>query len=134
MIIKAKPPKRNNQKVGLLNNIIPIFRSTKILSWASFKALIEHNSFSESQFLLDGMKKPYRFHVGCRKGGLLVYANKDIPSKYLRSFHLPQVRQVIPIEVNLNKRELLVVSKYRPPRSEVRIFFVIYNRFTWPLP
>ena len=41
------------------------------------------SSSPESQFLLKGMKKLYRFDVRNRKGGLLVYVNKDIPSKYL---------------------------------------------------
>ena len=85
--------------------------------------LIEHNIdifalaetkldslFPESQFLLEGRKKPYRFDVSSRKGGLLVYVYKNIPSKYLRSFHLPNDIQVITIEVNLKQRRLLVVS------------------------
>ena len=39
-----------------------------------------------------------------------MYVNKDIPTKYLRSFHLPNDIQVIPIEVNLKQSKLLVVS------------------------
>ena len=73
------------------------------------------SSFPESQFLLEGMKKPYRFDVSSRKVGLLVFFNKKVPSKYLRSFHLPNDIQVIPTEVNLKQRKLLVVSIYRPP-------------------
>ena len=69
------------------------------------------------------MKKPYRFDVSSRKGGLLVYVNKNIPSKYLRSFHLPNDLQVIPIEVNLKQRKLLVVSIYRPPDQKLAYFF-----------
>ena len=93
----------------------------------SVPPLIEHNidifaiaetkldsSFSESQFHLEGMKKAYRFDVSSRKEGLLVYVNK-IPSKYLRSFHLPNDIQFIPIEVNLKQRKLVVVSIHRPP-------------------
>ena len=68
------------------------------------------------------MKKPYRFDVSSRKGGLLVYVNKNIPSKYLRSFHLPNDIQVIPIEVNLKQRKLLVVSIYRPPDQKLAYF------------
>ena len=101
----------------------------------SIPPLIEHNvdvfalaetkldySFPESQFLLEGMKKPHRFRVSSRKGGLLVYANKNIPSKYLRNFHLPNGIQVIPIEVNLKQRTLLVVSIYRPPDQKLTYF------------
>ena len=68
------------------------------------------------------MKKPYRFDVGSRKGGLLVYVNKNIPSKYLRSFHLPNDIQVIAIQVNLKQRKLLVVSIYRPPDQKLAYF------------
>ena len=68
------------------------------------------------------MKKPYRFDISSRKGGLLVYVNKNIPSKYLRSFHLPNDIQVIPIEVNLKQRKLLVVSIYRSSDQKLAYF------------
>ena len=108
----------------------------------SIPPLIEHNiyifaivktklnsSFSQSQVLLKRMKKPYRFHLSIRKA-LLVYANKNIPSKYLRSFHLPNDTQVIPIEINLKQLKLLVVSIYRPPDQKLEYFFAINNRYT----
>ena len=40
------------------------------------------SSFPESQFLLEGMKKPYRLDVSAKTGTKLVVVNKDIPSKY----------------------------------------------------
>ena len=58
------------------------------------------SSFPESHFVLSGMKKPFRLDVTSRKGGLLVFVNNDVPSKYLRSFHLPGDIQAIPFEVN----------------------------------
>ena len=79
--------------------------------------LIEHNidifaiaetkldsPFPENQLLLEGTKKPHKFDVSSRKGGLLAYVNKNIPSKYLRSFHLPNDIRVIPNKVNLKQR------------------------------
>ena len=68
------------------------------------------------------MKKPYRFDVSSTKGGLLVYINKNISSKYLRSFHLPNHIQAIPIEVHLKQGKLLVVSIYRPPDQKLANF------------
>ena len=68
------------------------------------------------------MKKPYRFDVSSRKGGLLVYINKNISSKYLRSFHLPNDIQAIPIEVHLKQRKLLFFSRYRPPDPKLAYF------------
>ena len=70
------------------------------------------------------MKKTYRFDVSSRKGGLLVYVNKNIPSNYLRSFHFPNDIQVIPTEVNLKQRKLLVVSIYRPSDQKLAYFLL----------
>ena len=37
------------------------------------------SSFPDSQFLMPGMRKPFRLDVTSRKGGLLVFVNNDIP-------------------------------------------------------
>ena len=66
------------------------------------------------------MKKPDRFDVSSRKGELLVYVNKNISSKYLRSFHLPNDIKAIPIEVHL--KQLLVISICRPPDQKLAYF------------
>ena len=51
-----------------------------------------------------------------------MYINKNIPSKYLRNFHLPNDIQVIPIEVNLKQHKLLIVSIHRPPDQKLAYF------------
>ena len=79
--------------------------------------------FPESQFILSGIRKPFRLDVTNRKGGLLMFVNNDIPSKDLRGFHLPRDIQAIPFEINLKQRKLLVVSIYRPPYQNLRLFF-----------
>ena len=53
-----------------------------------------------------------------------MYLTKDIPSKYLRSPHLPNDIQVIPFEVNLKQRKLLVVLIYRPPDQKLEYFLL----------
>ena len=68
------------------------------------------------------MRKPFRLDASSREGGLLVFVNNDIPSKYLRSFHLPGHIQTIPLETNLKQRMLLVVSIYRPPDQNLDYF------------
>ena len=73
------------------------------------------SSFPESPFFLEEMKKLFRFDVSSRKGRLLVYVINNIPSKYLRSFYLPNAIQVILIEVNLKRHKLPIVSIYRHP-------------------
>ena len=65
---------------------------------------------------------PFRLDVTSRKGGLLVFVNNDIPSKYLRSLHLPGCIQAIPFEINLKQRKLLVVSIYRPLDQKLDFF------------
>ena len=80
------------------------------------------SSFPDSQFLMPGMRKPFRLDVTSGKGGLLVFVNNDIPCKYLRNFHLPRDIQAIPIEINLKQRKLLVVSIYRPPDQNLDYF------------
>ena len=80
------------------------------------------SSFPESQFILPGMRKPFRLDVTRRKGGLLVFVSNDISSKYLRSFHLPRDIKVIPFEINLKQRKQLVVSIYRPPNQNLDYF------------
>ena len=62
------------------------------------------SSFPESQFLLPGMRKPFRLDVTSRKGGLLVFVNNYIPSKYLRNSLLPWDIQAISLEINLKQR------------------------------
>ena len=78
------------------------------------------SSFPESQFILPGMRKPFRLDVTRRKGGLLAFVNKDIPSKYLRSFDLPGDIQAIPFEINLKQRKLLVFLYISTSRSKLR--------------
>ena len=80
------------------------------------------SSFPESRFILPGMREPFRLDVTRRKGGLLVFFNTDIPSKYLRSFHLPGDIQAISLDINLKQRKLLVVSIYRPPDQNLDYF------------
>ena len=86
--------------------------------------------FPESQFVLPGMRKPFRVDITSRKGGLLVFGNNDIPSKYLRSFHLPGDIQAIPFETNLKQRKLLVFFYISTSRTKLRSFFVIHYRLT----
>ena len=66
-----------------------------------FIRLYKNSSFTENQFLLEEMKKPYRLEVTSKKGELLAFVNKDIPSKYLRDFHLPRNIHAILTEINL---------------------------------
>ena len=56
-------------------------------------------SFPENQLILPGMRKPFRLDVTSRKGKLLGFANNDIQSKCLQSFHLPRDIKAILFEI-----------------------------------
>ena len=101
----------------------------------NLKAMIEENldifciaetkidsSYPESQFCIPGYRKPYRLDISDNSGGLLVYVKETLPSKYLSKFKLPYDIQAIPIEINLRKSKWLILSIYRPPRTELSIF------------
>ena len=70
-------------------------------------------SFPESQLLLPEIRKPFRLDVTGKKGGLLVFVNNDIPSKYLRSFHLLGEILAMPSEIKLKQPKLMVISIYQ---------------------
>ena len=53
-----------------------------------------------------------------------MFVNNNIPSEYLRSFHLPEDIQAIPFEINLKQRKLLVVSICRPPDQKLLDYFL----------
>ena len=68
------------------------------------------------------MRKSFQLDVTGRKGGLLVFVNNDIPSKYLRIFYLPRDIQAISFQINLKQRKLRVASIYRPPDQTLDYF------------
>ena len=78
------------------------------------------SSFPESQFILPGMRNPFQLDVTSRKGGSLVFVNNNIPSKYLRTLHLPGDKvHAIPFEINIKQHKLLFPSIHRPPDQKL---------------
>jgi len=125
--LRAKHP--NNITIGYLNiNSVRnkldclteyLKNSLNILALAETKI---DSSFPDSQFLINNMKKPYRLDVTDKKGGLLVYVDKNLPSRLLSLFKLPVDIQAIPIEVASAKQKWLIVSIYRPPSKNLKYF------------
>lgn len=81
-------------------------------------------SFPTAKFMIDGYKKPYRHDVSDSSGGLLTYVNKNIPSRPLTSFKLPDDMEVLVIELNLRKQKWLVLSVYRNPTTQNLKYFI----------
>ena len=71
------------------------------------------SSFPPNQFFQDGFKLPYRLDCSKNSGGLLVYINKNIPSRTLNLLTIPKDIQIIPFELNLRKRRWLIISVYK---------------------
>ena len=72
------------------------------------------SSFPTAQFNLPGFRNPYRKDITTRNGGLLVYLNGDIPSRMISIRDCSSDIQILPIEMNL-KQKWLVVAIYTPP-------------------
>ena len=80
------------------------------------------DSFPDSQFCLEGYKKPFRLDDTGNSGGLLVYVNNNIPSRRLHLFKFASDIQIIPIELNFRKQKWLILSIYRPPKQNLLYF------------
>ena len=103
-------------KLNDLKNVV--FNNVDLVCIAETKL---DESFPESQFVCAGFKKPYRFDVTDKSGGLLLYVNESIPSRIL-PHNLPPDIQCIPIELNLRKQKWLVFNIYRPPSQSIKYF------------
>ena len=86
-----------------------------------------NKSFPEQQFFSEGYKLPYRHDQTHKSGGLLVYINKDIPSRRLTKFEIPSDIQIIPFELNLRKKKWLIIACYKLPSMENKYFFTHLN-------
>ena len=79
-------------------------------------------SFPINQFTSPGFKKPYRFDVNARQGGIMVLVNSNIPSRLINLSYCPNDIQQISIELNFNKHKWLIVSIYKPPTQNEHYF------------
>jgi len=57
-------------------------------------------SFPESQFLMHGYSKPYRFDRNRNGGGVMIFVREDIPSKLL-NFTNSKNMECLFLEINL---------------------------------
>jgi len=80
------------------------------------------SSFTTSQFIMKGYKKPYRKDVSENSGGLLTYIKSDIPSKELKDHKFNDDLQIVPFELNLRKCKWVIFSIYRPHHTNLKYF------------
>ena len=69
------------------------------------------DSFPENQFLIEGFKKPYRFHRNSNGGGVMLYIRKDIHCKELKNNFSKNIEAIF-VEINLRKSKMLLVGTY----------------------
>lgn len=104
-------------KLGNLNAVVG--NNIDVLCIAETKL---DKSFPVLQFLLAGFKTPYRLDVSDSSGGLLIYVNKQLPSRRLHRCPIAADIQVVMVELNLRKHKWLLLTIYRPPSQTAKYF------------
>ena len=70
-------------------------------------------SFSGSEFTIPGYRL-FRKDRNQHRGGLVFYVNQDIPCKTINTFNFPNSLEVLPLEINLRKKCMLMIGSYKP--------------------
>ena len=81
------------------------------------------NTFTTSQFMVDGFIKPFRRDRNKNCGGLLTFVRDGIPVKEICSHTFPHEIEVIVIELIVKKQKWLLLNLYRPPSQCSKFFF-----------
>ena len=84
------------------------------------------NSFSSSQFRLEGFCTPYRLDRNLKGSGLILYFREDILSRFLNSGSTCNI-ETISVEINLRKRKWLLTCCYNPHKSLISSHFDYLN-------
>ena len=80
-------------------------------------------TYTNSQFKIDGFSSPYRLDRNREGGGIIVFIREDIPSKILTKHTLPEDIEAILIEINLRKNKFMLLATYHPPSQSDQYFF-----------
>ena len=86
-------------------------------------------SFSGSEFTIFGYRL---FHKDRNQhgGALIFYVNQDIPCKSINAFNFPNNLEVLPLEINLRKKYMLMTGCYKPPSLNDEFFFFFLINYT----
>ena len=71
------------------------------------------SSFPESELRISGYRLFRKDRNQCG-GGLIFYVNEDIPYKTINTFNFPNSLEVLPLEINLRNKKILVISCHKP--------------------
>ena len=115
---KTRTEKLNNVIIGNLNiNSLPKkFDNLKALVTGMLGILIItetklNNTFSVSQFHIDGYSKPYRLDRNSNGGGI-IYVREDITNRMLTKHNFPDNIEGLFIELNFRKSKWLSGGMY----------------------
>ena len=72
------------------------------------------SSFSGSEFTIPGYRL-FRKDRNQHGGGLIFYVSQGIPCKIINAFNFCNSSEVLPLEINLRNKKLLVIVCYKPP-------------------
>ena len=79
------------------------------------------STFPNAQFKITGFKI-FRYDRNRFGGGLLLYVNDKIPSKFLDKHSTSTNIELIPVEFHQNKRKWLSLCVYKPPNQNDSAF------------
>ena len=80
-----------------------------------------HSTFPNAQFKITGFKI-FRYDQNRFRGGLLLYMNDKIISKFLNKHSISSDIELIAVEFHQNKRKWLSLCVYKPPHQNDLVF------------
>ena len=85
-------------------------------------------SFPSADFKFEGYQfPPFRIDCKSNSGGLLTYVKNDISVRQLSKYEIDPALHILPLELRLKSKKLLVFNIYRPDRINVDLFFNILS-------
>ena len=110
-----------------INSLRNKFEALKLIMRGNIDILIItesklDESFTKSQFNIDGYAPPFRIDRTKNGGGVIIYVREDIPSKELKDHTSPNNFEGIFFDINLKKSKWLVFGGYNPNKNNITNF------------
>ena len=77
------------------------------------------DTFPDSQFLIEGFSKPFRFDRTAKDGGILLYIREDIPCRHIKQITLNNLFEGFFGELNLRSKKWLLGCSYNPHKENI---------------
>ena len=111
-----------------INSISSKFNQLKelVLKHADILVVCEtklDETFSSSQFHMDGFSLPYRLDRNRNGRSVMIFVKEDIPSKLLTKQNFPSDVEGLLVELNFRKLKWLLFGTYHPPAQNDQYFF-----------